>query len=54
MKPRKEDKKKKLSPAKQIASEEQRQLAIEAMRKLASQNQLRGLKIQDLIKEGRR
>jgi prevent-host-death family protein len=43
-----------LVPAKQAASVEQRRAAIEAMRKLARQNRLRGLKIKDLINEGRR
>ena len=46
--------KSKRKPRKQVASVEQRQVVIEAMRKLASQNQLRGLKIRDLIDEGRR
>ncbi|HEY3968364.1 MAG TPA: type II toxin-antitoxin system prevent-host-death family antitoxin [Planctomycetaceae bacterium] len=43
-----------LVPAKQVASVAQRRQAIDAMRHLAQQNRLRGLKIKDLIAEGRR
>ncbi len=41
-------------PVKQKITPEQRQVAIEAMRKLAQRNRLRGLRIKDLIREGRR
>jgi prevent-host-death family protein len=43
-----------LVPVKQKATVQQRRQAIEAMRNLAKGNRLRGLKIRDLINEGRR
>ncbi len=42
-----------LVPVKQASSREQRRAAIEAMRQLAKKNRLRGLRIRDLINEGR-
>jgi prevent-host-death family protein len=43
-----------LVPVKRRTTREQRRAAIEAMRKLASGNSLGGLRIKDLIAEGRR
>jgi prevent-host-death family protein len=44
----------KLVPLKRKSTPEERQAAIEAMRELAKGNKLRGLKIRDMINEGRR
>jgi len=41
-------------PVKQTSTPEQREAAIEAMRNLARRNHLRGLRIKELIREGRR
>jgi prevent-host-death family protein len=43
-----------LVPARRKATSEQRRVAIQAMRKLAKTQHLGGLKIKDLITEGRR
>ena len=43
-----------LIPVKQKATVQQRREAIDAMRNLAKGNRLRGLKIRDLMNEGRR
>jgi prevent-host-death family protein len=44
----------KLVPVKRKSTPEERRAAIEAMRELAKGNKLRGLKIRDMINEGRR
>ena len=43
----------KLSPIKRVATKEERQKAIEAILALAKHNRLDGLKLKDLINEGR-
>ena len=43
-----------LVPVRQKPTAQQRRTAIDAIRKLAATNKLRGLKIRDLIAEGRR
>jgi len=44
----------KMVPVKRTTTPEQRRVAIAALRKLAKGNRLRGLRIKDLITEGRR
>jgi prevent-host-death family protein len=44
----------KMVPVKKKSTLEERRAAIEAMRELAKGNKLRGLKIRDMINEGRR
>jgi prevent-host-death family protein len=41
-------------PIRRTTTREQRRAAIEALRKLAKENSLRGLRIKDLVAEGRR
>jgi prevent-host-death family protein len=43
-----------LVPARPVTSAREREEAIRLMRELASRNRLRGLKVEDLIAEGRR
>ena len=43
-----------LVPIQSVVSEEERRIAIAAMRRLASRNRLGGLSVRDLIAEGRK